>query len=159
MKRAPAAALSVWLAALPALAGDGGLARAVANPVSAIPLASLSATRDRPLFSPSRRPPPPAAATDEPAPPQPSASLALVLLGTVIGPSDRVAVVARGDGPPASLRVGERSWGWRLLAVDPRSATFEGFGRTINLELDPVVTPAAPAKTSPDERAAAASPP
>ncbi|MGB6351476.1 MAG: hypothetical protein WBG10_15775, partial [Pseudolabrys sp.] len=35
------------------------LSAPVGNAVSTIPLSKLSATRDRPIFSPSRRPPPP----------------------------------------------------------------------------------------------------
>src|SRR5215472_1432828 len=37
-----------------------------ANPLWAIPLATLTTTRDRPIFSPSRRPPPPAVAAAPP---------------------------------------------------------------------------------------------
>src|SRR6201995_4331257 len=35
-----------------------------ANPLWAIPLTKLSGTRDRPIFSPSRRPPPPVVAAE-----------------------------------------------------------------------------------------------
>src|SRR5271156_5599898 len=61
-----------------------------ANPLWAIPLAILSNTRERPIFSSSRRPPPPAAvsvpANAPPAPkPAPVEHPKLSLVGTIIG--------------------------------------------------------------------------
>ena len=160
MKTAPAVALSLGLAAFSASSTHAGPADGGGNPVAAIPLASLSATRERPLFSPSRRPPPVAADASavEAAAPQLSPSPRPSLLGTVIGPSDRIAVIAHGAEPPVSLRVGETARGWTLRAVGPRSATFEGSGRTLTLGLpsaapSPVeVSPAAPMTGAKDAR-------
>jgi len=144
MKLAPAAALALCLAALATDPSHPAPAASQGNPVADISLASLSATRERPLFSPSRRPPPVAAvAPDAPAPQPPRTPPALRLLGTVIGPSDRVAVVAEGADPPASLHVGETALGWTLRSLGPRSATFEGFGGSQTLE----IIPAAPLPT------------
>src|SRR5580693_1934572 len=62
-----------------------------ANPLWALPLATLSTTRERPIFSASRRPPPPATAavTVAKAPPPPKPREAerpsLSLVGTVTG--------------------------------------------------------------------------
>jgi general secretion pathway protein N len=157
VKTAPAVALSLCLATLSASWTRAGPTEGGGNPVAAIPLSSLSATRERPLFSPSRRPPPVAvgAPANEAAPAPPSLSL----LGTVIGPFDRIAVIVRGAEPPASLRVGETAWGWKLRAVGPRSATFERpGGGTLVLELpsavpSPVeVSPPAPMTSAKDER-------
>ena len=125
--RAPrAVALSLCLAALSAPAARAGSPDGVGNPVAEIPLASLSATRERPLFAPSRRPPPPApapaaepaaeAAKSEAAQAQ---AQALKLLGTAIGPSARRAVVVEGADPPASLAEGDSAWGWTLRARRP----------------------------------------
>ena len=163
MKIASLAALSLCLAALAASRTYAGPADGDGNPVAAIPLASLSATRERPPFSPSRRPPPVVA--DAPAgeapSPQPSPSQAPSLLGTVIGPTDRIAVIGEGGAPPASLHLGETAWGWRLRAVGPRSATLEGTGGTLTLELpsaapSPVeASPPAPLTSAKDERPSA----
>jgi general secretion pathway protein N len=163
VKTAPVFALSLCLAALAASRTHAGPTEDGGNPVAAIPLASLSATRERPLFSPSRRPPPVVA--DAPAveagAPQPSPSPAPSLLGTVIGRSDRIAVIVKGAEPPVSLRVGETAWGWKLRAVGPRSATFEGSGGTLTLGLpsappSPVeVSPAAPMTSAKDARSSA----
>jgi len=141
MRTAAAVVLSFGLAALSASWAHAGPTEGGGNPVAAIPLANLSATRERPLFAPSRRPPPVAvdAPAVEAATPQLSPRPAPRLLGTVIGPSDRVAVVVEGENPPASLRVGETALGWKLRAVGPRAATFEGPGGTLTLELPSAV--------------------
>src|SRR5579862_2921660 len=72
-----------------------------ANPLWAIPLSALSATRNRPLFTPSRRPPAPIVAsapvvapvrpTPQPPPAVPEHPN-LVLVGTVAAESESVAV-------------------------------------------------------------------
>jgi general secretion pathway protein N len=152
VRTAQIAATSLCLAALSAFGTHAGPAEGGGNPVAEIPLASLLATRERPLFSPSRRPPPVAA--DAPAvkapPPRLSPSPAPTLLGTVIGPSDRIAVIVHGAEPPASLHLGETAWGWKLRAVGPGSATFEGSGGTLTLEL-PSAAPS-PVEVSPAAR-------
>ena len=132
-----------------AFADEGG----AINPVANVPLSSLSATRDRPLFAPSRRPPPPADAPPavEAAPvAQPStvAAPVLKLVGTLIGPSDRVAIVVENAKPAARLRVGDAIAGWTLRSISARAVAFEADGRTLALELHvvggaaPVVAPA-----------------
>src|ERR1700731_1416583 len=69
------------------------------NPLWALPLKQLSTTRDRPIFSPSRRPPPPATPTyvapvavRQPQKPAEPERPAVTLLGTVIGDGDRIGV-------------------------------------------------------------------
>src|ERR1700675_4692906 len=67
-----------------------------ANPLSRIPMNSLSVTRERPLFSVSRRPPaPPPAPTAhiEAPPPTESGGPPFTLSGTAIGGSRDVAVM------------------------------------------------------------------
>lgn len=101
------------------------------NPLWAIPLSHLTATRERPLFAPSRRPPPPAplavpvAAPPPPPPPKPPEpeKPQLTLLGTIAA-----GRLAEGVGlfvDPAtkavvSLKAGENHKGWILRAVRPR---------------------------------------
>src|SRR5260370_6901414 len=59
----------------PPQAGEGREGAALPSPLAAQPLDRLSATRERPLFSPTRRPPPPpppvVAAPAPPPPPPP----------------------------------------------------------------------------------------
>ena len=72
----------------------------VANPLWAVPLSALTATRTRPLFTPSRRPPAPgvasipASAPRLPPPPQPAVPQHpnLTLVGTVAGDNESIAV-------------------------------------------------------------------
>ena len=134
-----------------AFAGEGG----AKNPVADVPLSSLSATRDRPLFAPTRRPPPPVE-TPRPAEAAPVAQPSTVpapvlkLVGTVIGPSDRVAIVVENARPAARLRVGDAIAGWRLRSISARGVTLEADGRTLALELHVVGGAAAFVAPAPD---------
>ncbi len=111
------------------------------NPLWAIPASKLSATRDRPLFSVSRRPPTPAA----PAAPAPTSTVAqapapetppFTLVGTIVGGDSRIAIFYDDTSKIASgVREGERASGWTLRSVDPRSATLEESGRVVTLAL------------------------
>src|SRR5271166_2927996 len=103
------------------------------NPLSKIPLSALTATRDRPLFSVSRRPPTPAIqANAEPAQapaaaaPAPPERPALKLIGTILSPATSV-VLLRDSAMQAvmRLRVGEATSGWRVKTVSSRSVTVE----------------------------------
>ena len=109
----------------PDVAAQGG------NPLWTIPLSSLTATRDRPLFSATRRPaslavqkaaPPPA---PNPAPAAPEKP-ALRLIGTIVGPATSLAMV-RDPATQAvtRLREGEEASGWRLKTVKLRSIIVE----------------------------------
>ena len=66
------------------------------NPLWAVPLADLSAMREHPIFSPSRRPParPAVAAVIEPAPPVPPMAQRppLTLVGTIVGETTQIGV-------------------------------------------------------------------
>jgi hypothetical protein len=112
------------------------------NPLWAIPASKLSTTRDRPLFSVSRRPPTPAA----PAAPSPTSIVAaqapapetppFALVGTIVGSDSRIAIFYDETSKIASgVREGERASGWTLRSVDPRSATLEESGRVVTLAL------------------------
>ena len=112
-----------------------------ANPLSRIPMSSLSVTRERPLFSVSRRPPAPPPAPAPPAnieapPPTELGGPPLTLSGTVIGGSRDIAVIH--DEMTKSfvlLHAGEAAAGWNLRAIDPRAATFEKDGRVVVVSL------------------------
>lgn len=99
------------------------------NPLWGIPLHSLSATRERPLFSPSRRPPPKVVAAPPPPPPPkpaPPARPSLTLVGTAIGPTQSIGIfVDQATRNVIRLRTGEGHDGWTLRAIHGRDAVFE----------------------------------
>jgi general secretion pathway protein N len=116
----------------------------VANPLWAIPLSALAATRTRPLFTPSRRPPAPVVASVPVAAPRaPSAPPSavpqhpnLTLVGTVAGENEGVAVfIDTATRDTVRLRTGEGHSGWILQSVERRSATLQKGDQTEKLAL------------------------
>jgi hypothetical protein len=111
------------------------------NPLWAIPIWKLSATRDRPLFSASRRPrTPTVAAAPGPTPTMAAQPLPetppFTLVGTIIGEKSRIAIFFNEALKTATgVKEGESDSGWILRSVDPRSAILDGSGRTVTLEL------------------------
>ena len=111
------------------------------NPLWAIPLSTLSATRDRPLFSTSRRPPI-AAVPPPPRPvpvlvnPTPPPAPPFTLVGTVIGGKIRIGVFLNESSKILTrIREGEADSGWTVRSVDPRSAVLESDGRMVTLDM------------------------
>ena len=101
-----------------------------ANPLWAIPLSKLAATRDRPLFLPSRRPP--AAVIAAPAAaPAPAAPLpaeperpSRTLVGAIASDTEGFAVfLDQSTNTVIRLRTGQDHQGWVLRAVKGREAT------------------------------------
>jgi hypothetical protein len=103
-----------------------------ANPLWAIPLARLSATRERPIFSPSRRPPPSAVAAEpaivkapvvrkkEPEAPQ------FALVGTIASDEEGFGIFLDQSTKGAlRLKIGEDYQGWKLRAIRGREVTME----------------------------------
>jgi len=114
------------------------------NPLWAIPLATLTNTRQRPLFSPSRRPPapPPVAAVPRVQPPKPIVAPPvaehprLVLIGTVIGENESVGVfLDQTSNRVVRLRTGEGHGGWILRSLEARQATLAKDQQTETLNL------------------------
>jgi len=102
-----------------------------ANPLWDVPISALSATRDRPIFSASRRPPPVAApamvmrAPPPPAPKEPERPN-LQLVGTVIGDEESFGIfVDPSSQTPLRLRVGAAHEGWVLQSVQPRQVMLQ----------------------------------
>jgi general secretion pathway protein N len=114
------------------------------NPLWTITLDSLTETRVRPIFSPSRRPPPPPVVAAAP-PPQPKPSppseperLKLALLGTVIGASNSIGVfVDESSKEVIRIRTGGSHDGWTLRSLHPRAASFEKNHQETTLVLSP----------------------
>ncbi|HEX4553703.1 MAG TPA: hypothetical protein VH249_06940 [Xanthobacteraceae bacterium] len=115
------------------------------NPLWTIPLSQLAATRDRPIFSPSRRPPPPVAAAPIYVPPTaPRVAKAeperppLILVGTIAGENDAIAVfVLQGTGTTVRLHANDSHEGWVLRSVQGREATLQKGGASAVMALAP----------------------
>jgi len=113
-----------------------------ANPLWAIPIAQLPITRDRPIFSPSRRPPPPAVTPAEvpkvaavPKPREPERPQ-LTLVGTVASDDEGFGIfLDQSTTAVFRLRVGEDYQGWKLRSVQGREATLEKDQRVVPLAL------------------------
>jgi general secretion pathway protein N len=126
------------------------------NPLWAIPLKELSNTRERPLFSPSRRPPPPAVVEKPYVPPPPRVEtkpppepLMLSLLGTIAGGGSGVALfMEKSTQEVVRLRTGESHQGWVLRSLHGREAMLEKGDRKETVTLP-----------SPGDGTAAAAPP
>jgi general secretion pathway protein N len=115
-----------------------------ANPLWAIPIETLRATRERPLFSASRRPPPPPVAAAEPvisAPPSPEPTPPeqpqMTLVGVVHGPSTDIGLFSNDSGKLVRLRIGEADHGWVVRSVDLRATILEKESRQVTLALPP----------------------
>jgi hypothetical protein len=118
------------------------------NPLWSLPLSALPVTRERPIFSPSRRPPPPpvvaAPYVPPPSPPPPPKPAEpdhplLTLLGTLAGDSQGVGIFANdSDKSTLRLRTGEDHEGWVLRSVRAGEAVFEKGDRTARLALPPI---------------------
>lgn len=110
------------------------------NPLWAIPLSSLSATRERPLFSPSRRPPRVMAAAPPPQapPPQPAAPAQppLTLVGTAIGGGQSIGIfLDQSTNAVVRLRMGEGVTGWTVHSIGGRDVVLEQDHRDVTLSL------------------------
>lgn len=114
-----------------------------ANPLWGIPLAQLSGTRDRPIFSPSRRPPPAEAAAEsvrvkplprkkEIEPPQ------LSLVGTIASVDEGFGIfIDQSTKAALRMKVGEDHQGWKLLMIRGREVTMQKDERSAVLTLPP----------------------
>lgn len=112
-----------------------------ANPLWATPLTALSATRERPIFSPSRRPPTPVvAAAPSVASPQPIAKPIeperpqLLLVGTVVNETEGIGVfLDQPTNRTISLRKGQGGEGWILRDVHRREVILQKDKQTVLL--------------------------
>jgi general secretion pathway protein N len=114
------------------------------NPLWAVPLRSLPVTRERPIFSQSRRPAAPALVAmpfvrpEQPPPPKPAEPdhPLLALVGTVVGETERIGIFFDQSAKDViRLRTGEGYSGWILRSVRGREATFEKDRQTAILAL------------------------
>ena len=112
------------------------------NPLWTVPLDTLSATRDRPLFSASRRPPIVAVPIAAPppkqealAPPPPERPL-LTLVGTILSPKATIAMLQGSNTETIlRLRVGQENDGWLVRGISLRSIVVEKGAQSVELGL------------------------
>jgi hypothetical protein len=129
------------------------------NPLWALPLTQLSITRERPIFSPSRRPPPPATPTyvapvavRTPQKPKEPERPAITLLGTILGSSESIGIFLNPTTRDiVRLRLGEDHEGWALRSVKTREVTLVKDRERVVLELPPPGDQAAAADLTPPE--------
>ncbi len=113
----------------------------VPNPLWAIPIESLRATRERPLFSASRRPPPaPVAAVQAieappPAPPAEPEKPQITLVGVVHGAAVDLGVFTDSTGKLLRLRIGQEDNGWIVRSIGLRETILEKDDQKVTLEL------------------------
>ena len=94
------------------------------NPLWSIPVTSLNASRERPIFSESRRPPAPAATPAAQAS-QP-VQLSLALVGAIASETQSVAIfVDSKTKGVVRLKPGESHFGWVLREVNARTVTMQ----------------------------------
>jgi len=132
-----------------------------ANPLWAIPLRTLSETRERPPFAPTRKPPP-VVSEARPRPPErvPPRAVApeappLKLIGTIVGAEKGFGLfIDTANKDVVRLATGGSYHGWRLTAVRERAVVMEKDHLNQTLAL-PVPPPAQPATTAPTRAVAA----
>jgi general secretion pathway protein N len=115
------------------------------NPLWALPLKQLSITRERPIFSPSRRPPPPATPTyvapvavRTPQKPKEPERPSITLLGTILGTSESIGIFFNpATRDVVRLRLGEDHEGWALRSIKTREVTLVKDRERVVLELPP----------------------
>ena len=101
------------------------------NPLWGIPVKQLSNTRERPIFSMSRRPPPPVAVGPAPvavAPPPPKPrepeQPKLVLLGTIVNSKDSYAIfMDQVTKTPVRVKIDESYQDWKLRSIKGGTVT------------------------------------
>jgi hypothetical protein len=113
---------------------------AISNPVELQPWRELAATRDKPLFSPTRRPPPkpvaPVARVEPPPPPPPPPSV--VVLGIVSENGDGRAAIRAGKGTGDKVlrvRTGDDVSGWKVERIEPRRLVLTQGERSVDFAL------------------------
>ena len=114
------------------------------NPLWAIPLSALTATRERPLFLPSRRAPAPAVARTpvvaapppSPTPPAQPEQPPLTLVGAIASETEGFAVfLDQATNNVVRLKTGQDHSGWVLQSVKGREVMLQKDGRTATMIL------------------------
>lgn len=164
-------ALLLWLGA--ALGMGGRLSTPAPVPAGALPqpaapvpdrvgpLSQYAEAAARPLFTEDRRPRAFVATAADPGEGGSGNAFDYMLTGVLISPQVRLAILQPGNGGPAQrVREGaapDGAPGWRLVALQPRRAVFDGPGGRMALDLRVFGAPAPPPAAR-EEAAPAAEP-
>jgi len=108
------------------------------NPLWDTPIASFAPTRERPIFSPSRRPAiaalPPPVQLPPPPPQQKPRKPPFVLLGAIEGENEEIALLLEETTKAVvRLRAGQSHSGWTLRTVKGSEAVLQGYQQTATL--------------------------
>jgi general secretion pathway protein N len=109
----------------------------IANPLEAQPLDRLSATRDRPLLSPTRRPTPP---PPPPPPEQPPVAVVpqppnLTLVGIVLDDEGARALIRSSATNADRVQIGDDIGGWKVAQIEGRRLVLSLDGRFVTFTL------------------------
>lgn len=104
-------------------------------PLFSKPIDLLTQYRDRPLFSPSRRPAQVTLPVEDAAAPRTAQPLNAILLGLVSSSDGNGVVLLRVDGKPdvQHVRIGDLVNGWQLDRVGTHHAIFSSDGESVTL--------------------------
>jgi hypothetical protein len=133
--RAMSLAALALIAPSPASAADDpplGQGEVAASPLAGQKLERLSATRERPLFSPTRRPPPapPTILQGPPPPPPPPPPPDVALLGVVMdGEQARAVIRASPADKMTRVTIGDDVGGWKVAQIEGRKLVLSLDGR------------------------------
>lgn len=138
----PAAVVQVTAPPPPAPAAPAAQQALSANPLWAMPIAQFPVTRERPIFSPSRRPPPPAVApvavakvVAVPKPKEPERPQ-LTLVGTIASEGEGFGIfLDQSSKAVLRLKIGEEFQGWKLRSVQGRETALEKDQEIVTLVL------------------------
>lgn len=105
-------------------------------------LEDLRQTRDRPLFSSTRRPPPKvesvpviASVAHSSAGIQPPS---LTLIGVVLGANEKAVIVEETSShKPVHLALGDNIYGWRVTYIEPRAFVLKRGDRSVSITFPP----------------------
>jgi general secretion pathway protein N len=111
----------------------------LSSPLATLGLDDLSATRERPLFAPSRRPPlppPPPLAAPAAAPPLPLPAPNLAVVGIVGDQQGAMAIVRAGAADHVvRVRPGDEIAGWKVARIAERRLVLELGDRSVTFSL------------------------
>lgn len=134
--------------------GAGPASASSANPLWGIALKQLSNTRERPLFSPSRRPPPPPAPPAVVAAPPPVEKPKelekpqMALLGTIANHLEGYGIfMDQTVSQPVRIRLGSSHRGWKLSKITGNAVMLEKDGQAAELAFPKKPGDSAPRKS------------
>jgi general secretion pathway protein N len=108
---------------------------ALRNPLAVHSFTELSATRDRPLFSPTRRPPPPPPVVEAQATP-PAPPPAVLFTGVIMDAKGALAIIRpSASARPMYIHVGDVVAGWKVGHIGRRKLTLSLDGRSASFTL------------------------